>query len=627
MKIGNLLLFVLLLLGNDVMAINTTKIQGRVNEATEQKILFSQKNIITKEVIKKSLFIGEGGFFSVTLEDEGITAGLITLTYNDIEIPVFYESGQNIVVQFNAKLGLSSVRFSGDGAINNLYLIKSQSKFKSLEAAIDKKIQEGSSNTFKEDAHKLHSEKLKYYLNFKIKVGEFTDQFDSYARAEINYWKALKLLEYRWRKSIFAGKPGNVTLTKSYYFFLDDIKINNSKAIISETYQEFLYEYLRYAYEEQIKAKKITEEVKSLTITGNMISLRMNPTSDNVNFDGTGVSPLTLQKDEKVQFLKRSSFISELPINGELVTYPWYLVKMKNRRMGWVYGGRVSRTNEFFDFENSCYYKMANENLTGEARDFIIVGELYNEMKNNPNELNFKIARDYITESNNEVYNNLLLSVMGSGRSISSNARAQAPANFKNEQTEKLDGEIDNINDQLKELQATQQKMKELQDKLKAEQDKKERLRKIAEIQARIDAEEAENERIRKMQEEKQRKSQELKQLLEQEKDNLRKADERYRQQSSNSKPAPKAEPAPIESTKKPEEVIVSKKIERESTVVSVPKPKEEVIVKKEEPIAKAKKPVEVVTAPAKKQSPTPPRPKEVVDAKKKAQNHPLLIG
>lgn len=73
----------------------------------------------------------------------------------------------------------------------------------------------------------------------------------------IRYYAADDLLRYRWMHGMVKTKRPAVQLTPEYLDFLDNMPVNNDEAVITETYSNFLREYLN-AYKTQMLAGRIT---------------------------------------------------------------------------------------------------------------------------------------------------------------------------------------------------------------------------------------------------------------------------------------------------------------------------------------------------------------------------------
>ena len=92
---------------------------------------------------------------------------------------------------------------------------------------------------------KVRQKKLAFFEKHKSEMN-FSSTFEDFAKADIQYWWALSLMQYRWEHAYYNNIPSPMQLPDAYYDFLDQINPNNETAVNNIKYIWFLEQYLEY---------------------------------------------------------------------------------------------------------------------------------------------------------------------------------------------------------------------------------------------------------------------------------------------------------------------------------------------------------------------------------------------
>ncbi|MEM6724721.1 MAG: TlpA disulfide reductase family protein [Bacteroidota bacterium] len=217
-----------------------TQLTGQVLHANKNFVdLFFYDNFIDFE--EKSFRLSLDGNGQFTLELFIAEAKTITFTYNKIEHTLFLEPGDQLNMVYDSYRNDAIPSFSGKGAVNNNYLAEAKKKFKRYTGAHVRSLMvKESPERFKQQLDLIRSEK---YTFFKQRCLSLSTAFYAFAKADIDFWWANALLQYRWEHPAPDGAfPLN--LPARYYAFLQDLSINNPLALSNIHYATFLKEFL-----------------------------------------------------------------------------------------------------------------------------------------------------------------------------------------------------------------------------------------------------------------------------------------------------------------------------------------------------------------------------------------------
>jgi len=179
------------------------------------------------------------------------------LMYGEKLVVLFLSHGNELIVNFDAneyfnieKSNLQSVlTFDGVDKKNNKniskYLTEYNQKFLSpYERYI--KVKDLDLNEYISYRYKLMKDEQKFFKIF-CKKNEVTSQFKKWCKFEIEYGCANDLMRYRWEHEVANGNGRNITKNlksnpNDYINFFDEFELNNSDALLSTKYFQYLHE-------------------------------------------------------------------------------------------------------------------------------------------------------------------------------------------------------------------------------------------------------------------------------------------------------------------------------------------------------------------------------------------------
>ena len=236
-------LFFFLLLSNNLLIAQTALVSGKVSQA-ESDSLFIGVNpnpLSAQEAQSKSRINAQGEFSMAVPVQKATTADLV---YEDETITLFLQPGDALDVRFNAANFLKSLKFKGQGANENNFLVNFYLKFDENEdyQVLPENIalHEKAFIEFLDLRKKDQSAFLeRYTAKFPV-----SDVFKNYILSEIEYaWANDRLTFADLRLKV---KGSTITLSPTYYHFLNQVKVNNPESIQSPVYFTFLKNYLRF---------------------------------------------------------------------------------------------------------------------------------------------------------------------------------------------------------------------------------------------------------------------------------------------------------------------------------------------------------------------------------------------
>ncbi len=221
------------------------KITGKVVSPREDLVVVSTyADLITYEPMQFKLELNQDNTFSIEVPLQ--ESSVVTLSHGNGSIELFLEKGDNIDVQFHGWDLSSTVQYDGVGAENNYYYTLANNRFKRLnEHHITSKMSRLDSDEFKQYMDKVRQKKLAFFEKHKSEMN-FSSTFEDFAKADIQYWWALSLMQYRWEHAYYNNIPSPMQLPDAYYDFLDQINPNNETAVNNIKYIWFLEQYLEY---------------------------------------------------------------------------------------------------------------------------------------------------------------------------------------------------------------------------------------------------------------------------------------------------------------------------------------------------------------------------------------------
>lgn len=162
--------------------------------------------------------------------------------YGKDSATVFVQPGTQLQISFDAKDFNKTLKFKGDGAVDNNFLTQHYLTYELGSDAIREKVKKKSPQEFSSWAKQRYQEQ-QAAVNAKSKA--LSPTFVTYQQAN---------LEYQWANELFAYAQAQDTgkkkskLPATYFSFIDEVKLHNYDVISLESYRSFLTNYLKHLY-------------------------------------------------------------------------------------------------------------------------------------------------------------------------------------------------------------------------------------------------------------------------------------------------------------------------------------------------------------------------------------------
>ncbi|MBC8084990.1 MAG: redoxin family protein [Hymenobacter sp.] len=224
----------------------TVTLTGKVTGRTSDTVAVSVREnpLDPKEQITYAR-LNDRGEFRMALRLDGPARA--DLVHGDDVTDLFLEPGDIMDIRFKGSDMASSVRYKGRGAEANTYLTDIDEQFVENDGfqVLPENIMlyEPGFLTFLDYRRKQE----KKFLAHAIEDNHFSEVFKRYAQAEIDYSYANDRLTFQDLREQVVATEGRLKMSATYYDFLNDKQlIISEEAMKSETYQEFLLNYVHH---------------------------------------------------------------------------------------------------------------------------------------------------------------------------------------------------------------------------------------------------------------------------------------------------------------------------------------------------------------------------------------------
>jgi peroxiredoxin len=236
-------------------------ISGKVTSPRVSSVKLSMyADLITFEPMEYDINLDANNSF--TLDVPVMHATVATLSHGNSKIEVYLEPGDKLKTEFHGWDLKATVLFSGKGAENNYYLNKSARKFQKLsDEHITYQMSHLKPDAFKKYMDKMRQRKLAFLDKFEGEL-KFSKQFEAYAQADIHYWWAHHLMQYRWEHAFYNDIAAPMELPEPFFAFLNEIETSNDNAVTNIHYLYFLDQYLEYKGSVDIRYNKYGAPIK-----------------------------------------------------------------------------------------------------------------------------------------------------------------------------------------------------------------------------------------------------------------------------------------------------------------------------------------------------------------------------
>ncbi len=229
-----------------------TRLSGVISNTQSQTVELSYyENMVTFKQVVLPIRLDVLGEFTANLDiDEPLVC---KFHFGSESYTLYLKPGDDLYLTVDALYNKSDIQFIGQGADHNNFLIKYKNQFgRNVTSSIRQQISQLSSKEFKALIDGFYNDKLNFYSRNR-ETYYFESDFEAFIKADIIYWRAYQLLQYRWEHSS-NGSDQPLRLSDSYYSFLYEINLNNERALNNVYYTYFLDDFLNYQKEKRNRA-------------------------------------------------------------------------------------------------------------------------------------------------------------------------------------------------------------------------------------------------------------------------------------------------------------------------------------------------------------------------------------
>ena len=305
------------------------QLTGTYSDLSAGAITFeTYRNTISFDQELFNLPLNEQGAFAMQFEiNEAITA---VLNCYGKKVPLFLEPSDNLKLHITA----SGIQFSGKGAFANQLLSAFAKRFGQYNNDyLLYEMADRSALDFRGFMDRLLEEKQTFINQYieKHKSEKLSPAFQQYLYAELKYWYANYLLQYRIEHPIAKGLPSPMTLPANYYDFLNELVLFNDRALTSRNYIDFIENYLDFR-------RSNPKELVEINFSDEHLQVMLPTTLLLAEPDQMDVVEELHQGDHLRYLGEQSDFESKTLVRGVMKSFPWYRVKTACGKVGWVLG-------------------------------------------------------------------------------------------------------------------------------------------------------------------------------------------------------------------------------------------------------------------------------------------------
>lgn len=250
------------------------KITCTLTKTDDNVLIFNTINDIVKESEEKQEF-------KVNKSDR-VVQGIfpineptnVRITYDTRSFDCYLEPGQHLKLSFDGNSFPNKITFEGDGAAHNIYLQKATNHFQKYNnRLIQRRMFASSSMAFRAYIDQILKEKWYFFRNYNaVEKAKFSPEFMYYAAANIDYWRAVLLMQYREEHENALLTESSSTISDEFYTFLDETLINNDEAFTNPYYRKFLKQYGWFrlthpSFKHGLGARQIVVEITSSNLS------------------------------------------------------------------------------------------------------------------------------------------------------------------------------------------------------------------------------------------------------------------------------------------------------------------------------------------------------------------------
>lgn len=212
----------------------TVTFSGKIDSPKNDKVALRGANDFSQEAK-----LNEDGTFSMTFDIE--EAGTYSFRHGGERTSIYLEPGNTIQVSLNPAEFDETITYTGDGAIENNYLVtyylKNENLFPSYKNLYSEEVA-----TFKEKMTGNYKELKQNLASYAKAHPKMDKDFIAREQSNLKYEQFSNLLNYKAYHNYYAKKE--IKLEDSYYDFLTDAELHNEKLMTSSNYKNFLKSYM-----------------------------------------------------------------------------------------------------------------------------------------------------------------------------------------------------------------------------------------------------------------------------------------------------------------------------------------------------------------------------------------------
>lgn len=217
-----------------------TVLEGKINIPAGKDVSVNVvTNLLTGERVIISTPVDYSGNFKLAFKPS--VPMLVRFEHAFENMLIYVIPGERLKISFEAERMWQTVKFEGQGADNNNYLVEYFNKFgKEVDQTyIDLQMQGMMPATFAQYADSVKREKMEFCETYR-RTHTFTKGFEEYAKGDILYNWGYDRIRYAAAQFWQVGD--------SYFKFLDQIPVQNKTLQASNSYMAFLGVYFDYMY-------------------------------------------------------------------------------------------------------------------------------------------------------------------------------------------------------------------------------------------------------------------------------------------------------------------------------------------------------------------------------------------
>jgi thiol-disulfide isomerase/thioredoxin len=223
-----------------------THISGKLSNASGVLTEFTYFNeYLNNDRVVTALEADESGLFSIAIDvEQPVTGGL---RIGRLEIPVYLEPGDDLVIEGDASRPMETINYSGSGGANNNLLLAYQ---REIDAAIGDRFIANLAGQLSPEAYGMLLDSVQdvksAWLADRVNASSLSSDFVVYLETRIKYERFVKLLEYPVLFQRANQLPESPMVPEGYYAFLNNQGLFDDTNLENMAYVNFLLSYLTY---------------------------------------------------------------------------------------------------------------------------------------------------------------------------------------------------------------------------------------------------------------------------------------------------------------------------------------------------------------------------------------------